>query len=270
MAWSVLSRLFGKSVPPPASPRYSALQAARTWPLPPDLVALEASGEFAARTVALQAQLLLPPDRPEDDGPLFFVLIDGKSGGFASFVLPDGQRCLAIFTSPIKANDYRERLLGDVPDAGFLAVTPRDMLQMLKDVKRTIQQVVVDRCPRCETFTPIDRTSVASVDDVLRLWATAKASELTRAELYITHATGLARQGRLDVARDIALETAGHVTVADPRVHLLLGELGVALPDAALTTEAADWLRQLGYAEWEQALQAAIASGRPTFEPLPD
>ncbi len=62
-----------------------------------------------------------------------------------------------------------------------------------------------------------------------------------------------------------SLETVGHVSGEDPRLHRLLGELGVALREPGLTAEAIGWLRMLKCGAWERKLEAAVASGVATF-----
>ena len=121
----------------------------------------------------------------------------------------------------------------------------------------------------CAVFTMVHTRSVKTVDDLVTLWAISKSGELARLELYVQYATTLARNGELIAAKDVALETVGHVSVEDPRVHLLLGELGVALRDARLTQEAIGWLRLLKLDQWEHKLHEVVASGSATFSEVP-
>jgi hypothetical protein len=101
--------------------------------------------------------------------------------------------------------------------------------------------------------------------DVITIWAIQKAAEILRAELYLAYASGLARRGRLDAARDVALETVGHVTMANPRVHFLLGQLAVGLDDRPLLREAATFLRAFGFQPWVDKLGRVVRSGSPDF-----
>ena len=64
----------------------------------------------------------------------------------------------------------------------------------------------------------------------------------------------------------MALETIGHVTVEDPRPHLLLGQLGVGLRDRRLVREAKAFLRFLKFDELERKLDDVARSGSPDFE----
>lgn len=75
----------------------------------------------------------------------------------------------------------------------------------------------------------IDRAMMAG--DTLNIWAVFKSTELARADLYIEFALIEARAGWLEVAREVALEPVDHVTLENPRPHLLLGLVGVKLGD---------------------------------------
>jgi hypothetical protein len=87
-------------------------------------------------------------------------------------------------------------------------------------------------------------------------------------DLYFAYALQLARAGHLETARDVALETVGHVSLEDPRPHLLLGELGVALGERTLIDEAQEFLRFLKQNAWERNLAEIVRTGRPTFQDL--
>ena len=87
--------------------------------------------------------------------------------------------------------------------------------------------------------------SIKNAGDLLILCTIHKASEMARLELYFGWALRSARAGQLEAAREVALETVGHVTLEDPRPHALLGELAVALRDTTLLKEAQTFLRFL-------------------------
>lgn len=87
----------------------------------------------------------------------------------------------------------------------------------------------LDRCPRCPTFNAVSAGPAMTAGDALKMWAVFKATELARADLYFEFALDAARARRLAVAREVALETVGHVTMEDPRPHFPLGQLGVGL-----------------------------------------
>ena len=101
---------------------------------------------------------------------------------------------------------------------------------------------------------------------MLVLWTIHKATELARLELYFAYALKAARTGQLEAARDVALEAVGHVTLEDPRAHLLLGELAVMLHDRPLLQEARTFLRFLKHERWEQKLAMVAESGQARFE----
>ena len=81
-------------------------------------------------------------------------------------------------------------------------------------------------------------------------------------ELYVEYALKAARTGQLETALDVALETVGHISVEDPRPHLLIGELAVLLRDPTLLQEAQTFLRFFKHEPWEQKLAVVAESGR--------
>jgi hypothetical protein len=239
--------------------------------LPAELRADEASPVFAASTAARLAHFQ-SEGRAHEDAPLFISLMRSDRRGIVTMTLPDGRHCLMAFSHWVRAEDYRGALLVAEPRLGSLVSTPRELLQMLRDIEAAgITCLALDRCPRCPTFCIVPTDSIKTVDDVIRMWSASKSVQHARLELYLSHALNLARTGRFFLARDVALEIVGHVTPDDPRVHLLLGELGVALGLPKLSTEAGHALRLLNYADWEERLRQVVKSKSPafaTFEPL--
>jgi hypothetical protein len=182
--------------------------------------------------------------------------------------MPDGGRqCLPVFSTPFRGADYKQVLLSAGPPVQYLASTAAHLFRMLRDVEKAgIEAVTLDRCPRCSTFTVTISGSLKTPGDVLVLWAIHKATEMARLELYFAYALRSARAGQLEVARDVALEAVGHVSLEDPRPHLLLGELAVALRDRTLLQEAQTFLRFFKHERWGQKLARAVQSGQALFE----
>lgn len=85
-------------------------------------------------------------------------------------------------------------------------------------------------------------------------------------DLYLTHAQTSARTGELYASRDVLLETAGHVSFEDPRVHVLLGQVAVALHDRELLREAKAFLQFFKLHSWERKLDQVLQSGSLNFE----
>ena len=100
---------------------------------------------------------------------------------------------------------------------------------------------------------------------MVTIWAIGKAIELGWAELYLAYALESVRSGRLEAARDVALETVGHVTMEDPRLHLLLGRIAVGLEDRVLLREAREFLRFFRLSTWERKLDEIERSGSADF-----
>jgi hypothetical protein len=110
---------------------------------------------------------------------------------------------------------------------------------------------------------------VKSAADAVALWAISKASERARLDLHVDYTIESARRGRFETARDVALETVGHVSVEDPRPHLLLGQLAIALGDRRLLAEARTFLQALKFDDWLQHLDGLAQAGVSGFGEAP-
>jgi hypothetical protein len=264
----MLEWLIGKRKQKEELPLYSRLKSVPTRGLPPELVEQEKSEFFAIQREARERELLESARRLPSDEPLFTELVRGKDGTVLTIDLPDnGGRCLPIFSNPLRAADYAQTLLPASFSVQYLSSSPLELIEMLRDLEEAgVEAFAPDRCPRCKIFTSIGCDSVYTADNLLAVWAIFKATELARAELYLAYARESTGRGQLDVACDVALETVGHVTLEDPRAHLLLGQLGVGLRDRRLVQEARAFLRFLKLDEWEQKLANAERSGSPDFE----
>lgn len=253
-----------------ALPEYSSVRAAPSRPLPDDLAGREGSGEHLAMREAIRRSLLEPPRRPPTDRPLFVTLLTVKHAGVLTIPLPpEGAHCLPIFSSPVRAGDYVRTLLRRGPPVRYLTSSPAQLVGLLEDLRRTgIEDVTLDRCPRCESFAVAGSVSVTTAEKAIDWWSIFKAGELARLELYLAYAWAAARAGRLEIARDVALETVAHVSIEDPRAHLLLGQIAVARRDRTLLREARSFLRFLKLGSWERKLDEAIRSGAPDFGPV--
>ena len=249
-------------------PEYSRLRAVPTRALPSDL-AHEESGElFGSRRMAIEEDLRRTHLDPEGDTLRFTTLIVPGGKGVVTIPMPDGGRqCLPVFSTPVRAADYKQALLTAGPPVQYLASTAAQLYGMLRDVERAgIEAVTLDRCPRCSIFTVTGIRSLKTPGDLLVLWAIHKATEVARLELYFGYALRSARAGQLEAAREVALEAVGHVSLEDPRPHLLLGELAVALRDRTLLQEAETFLRFFKHESSEQKLAMTVRSGHALFD----
>jgi hypothetical protein len=253
-----------------ALPAYSRVRLIPTRGLPAELAEKEESGEHLARREAIARSLRDPSRRPPLDSPLFVALLSAQEAGVLTINLPQkGASCLPIFSSPIRAADYVGTLLASGPSVKYLSSSPRQLVDMLRDLRGSgIEQFTLDRCPRCDIFTTFGSASVTTAERALDSWSIFKAGELARLDLYLSHAWVSARAGQLDVARDVALETVAHVSLEDPRAHLLLGQIAVALRDHELLREAKSFLQFLKLGPWERKLDEAVRSGSPSFAPV--
>ena len=245
-------------------PLYAALRSTPSRGLPPALATREADESFAPRTEALERQLLEPPRRPGDDGPLFTLLLDAGGLGLVTLDPPgDGGPCLPAFSTPPRAADYAQTHFTAGPRQPPV-LKPRGIRPPAGDVGGVgVTAFALDRCPRCSTFSAVSAGPVMTAGDALRLCAVFKSTEPARADIYMEFALDAARAGRLEVAREVALETVGHVTLEDPRPHLLLGQLGVGL-----VREARAYLGFLGLEARGRKLDGVARPGSPDFDGL--
>lgn len=128
---------------------------------------------------------------------------------------------------------------------------------MFRDLREVgIDEFNLDRCPRCEAFCAISTASMTTTDDVINCWSIVKSIELARLEEFLNYAQSAARAEQFYAARDVLLEAAAHVSIEDPRLHLSLGHVALALYDSDLRHEAKTFLRFFKLKEWERRLDA--------------
>lgn len=245
-------------------PAYRRLDKAVSFGLPDELAEQERSDAFRQSRDSVESGLLQPPLRPDDDQPFFSELIN-PGGELFTITLPDGESCLPIFSEPLRTLDYvRTWIRGE--KHLYFSSTPRQLTEMLVKLQQEgLKSFVLDPCPRCDITLVVRSESLRTPEDVLRVWAVSQATRIARANLYYDYALRIARDGRMEVARDVALETVGHVSMHDARPHMLLGRLGVALKDRRLVREARAFLRVLRDDQLEKQLAAEAKSGKPDF-----
>lgn len=153
----------------------------------------------------------------------------------------------------------------------YLGSNSIQFLQIARDFEESGIEYITDRCPRCSnvSISAIGINSIKAPDDPVVLWAISKAGELARAELYSSFALESARAGKLELARDVAMEAVGHVTMEDPRLHLLLGRIAIVLGDGRLLRDAKAFLEFFGMDSWRRKLSQIEESGTADFaQPL--
>jgi hypothetical protein len=249
-------------------PEYSAVRKTPTRGLPFDLKEQEASQEHSDRHDEIARWLCEPPRRPEVESPLFVEILDIKQQSLLTIEdSEDGSRCLPVFSTPFRAADYVRTLLDPSLSFNYLCSSPRELVKLLQDLREPgIEKFVLDRCPRCNVFCAIHSESITTADKAIDCWRIVKATELARLDLYLTHSQTSARTGELYDSRDVLLETAAHVSFEDPRVHVLLGQVAMALYDWELLREAKAFLQFFKLNSWERKLDEVVQSGSLNFE----
>ena len=235
--------------------------------IPFDLAEQETSQEQSDRHDEIARWLCESSRRPEVESPLFVEILDVKQQSFPTIKDPeDGSLCLPVFSTPFRAADYARTLLDSSRSFSYLSSSPRELVRMLQDLSEVgVRKFVLDRCPRCNVFCAIHSASITA-DKAIECWSIIKATELIRLDLYLTHAQTYARTGKLFASRDLLLEAAAHVSFDDPRVHVLLGQVAVALYDRELLREAKAFLQFFKLNSWERKLDEVVQSGSLNFE----
>ena len=228
-------------------PTYSGIHSVILADVAPDLAAAECSEASQTQRDEIESRLMEGTERPTAGMELFAVLLAADDSGVITITLPSKQQpILALFSSPVRAADYHDELLGYGAAPKCQALTAVQLLELLSSLRDVgIRTLALDRCPRCHTFGIVTLDESATVDTLISLWAMSKATELDRLNLYLNYARTLAVGMKFDLARQIAYETIAHVAPDSPQAHLLLGELGIALKDRRLVGEAETFLRFL-------------------------
>lgn len=276
----MFSKLFGKKKPEPtltpasaapaaparAIPVYSAILERPSRTLPAGLVERESSPQFTQHRDGWQQKLLSQP-RPNDTQHVVTTLAV-PGGGVATFDLPDGSaRAGLYFSSPVRAADYKDSMGREGAPGQLLALTLPGFLQMMRDLEaQGVTAISFDRCPRCTEVTILQTAEITTIEQAWNVRCVYKAREISREQLYFAYALDAARDGHLDEAREVALEAAAHVTLEDPNLHLLLGQLGLALADTTLTAEALALLKLMKADAHAGKLATVAEIGAADFE----
>jgi len=237
-------------------PEYSGAREIPSRGVPPSRCSeQEAKEAFSARCDSIQRWLCESPRRPQVESPLFVEILTDSSRSVLTIERTKGSHCMPVFSSPLRAADYVRTLLPSGSPITYLSSSPLELLAMFRDLTQVgIDEFTLDRCPRCEVFCVIPTASMTTTDDVINCWSIFKSMELARFEQFLNYAQAAARAQQFYTARDVLLEAAAHVSVEDPRLHLSLGQIALALYDSELLHEAKTFLRYLKLKEWERRL----------------
>lgn len=249
-------------------PRYAELIKTPNRGLPSDLTEQEGGEAFERRCAAIDQSLREPRTRPSADTPLFVMLLDPAREAFLTMTLPDpGLPCVPVFTSPFRASDYARVQLEHDSSARYLSSSPAHLVATLGNLRAAgIEPFALNPCPRCGILTAIRIESIKSAEDAIECWTIFKTTEMGRMDLYLRYAQAAARAGDLAKARDVVLETVAHVSFEDPRAHLLLGQIALALDDRETLGEAKEFLRYFRRDAYANRLDEVVRSGEPDFE----
>ncbi len=199
----------------------------------------EANEAFSARCDSIERWLCESPRRLQVDGEHFVEVLTGNSGSILTIERTKDSHCMLVFTSPFRAADYVRTLLSSGASVTYLSSSPLELVALFRDTRQVgIEEFTLDRCPRCEVSCVVSTASMTTTDDVINCWSVFKAVEIARLEQFLDYAQMAARAQQFYTARDVLLEAAAHVSVEDPRLHLALSQVAVALYDSQLLREA--------------------------------
>ena len=248
-------------------PEYSGAREIPSRGVPSGSSEPEANEVFSARCDSIQRWLCESPRRPQIENPLFVEILTGNSQSVLTIEQTKDSHCMPVFSSPFRAADYVRTLLASGSPMAYLSSSPLELLAMFRDLRQVgINEFTLDRCPRCETFCAISTASMTTTDDVINCWSIFKSMELARLEQFLDYAQAAARAEQFYTARDALLEAAAHVSVEDPRLHLALGQIALALYDSELLQEAKTFLRFFKLKSWEHRLDQTAQSRRSDYD----
>jgi serine/threonine protein kinase len=241
-------------------PNYSRLEVRPSRNMPGDLTEQFHSAGFHERSDALQRMLLALPHRPCDDAPLFTTIWRDEHH-VVTMNMPHGGFGVPVFSTAIRAADYA-RVQLQVDEFPYMLSSPNQLTALLHMLQaKSIAHIALDRCPRCSVFNSGRLETAQGPAELITLWAIHESTRRERLQLYLDYATQCASSGRLDIARDVALEIVGHISLEDPRPHAILGRLAIEFGDATMLREAQTFLRFLGEDTWADKLGALPSNG---------
>ena len=238
-------------------PEYSKARGIPSRGVPSRCSEEEAKEAFNARCDSIQRWLCEPSRRPPVDSPVFVEILTDNPRSVLTIERTKGSHCMPVFTSPFRAADYVRTLLSSGSPVSYLSSSPVELLAMFRDLRQVgIDEFTLDRCPRCEISCTVPTASMTTADDVITCWSVFKSVELARLEQFLGYAQAAARAEQFYTARDVLLEAVAHISIEDPRLHLALGQVALALYDPDLRHEARTFLRFLKLKDWERRLDA--------------
>lgn len=252
---------------PMSFPLYTQLKKTPSRGLPSELVKAEKTAEHLTRQDAFEMELSSSSLLPKPDAPALTIFVQGGAN-LLTIPAPDdaGTPCIPLFSERWRAVDFARMRFADRSDISFAIMSAEGFVSTLRDVEKAGQFVfTIDCCPRCREFIHYETSLADEADYLVRMIAVHKATELARRHLYYQYALAKARMGHHVMAREVLLETVGHVTMADPDTHLLLGQLGVAMDDEELVREAHEHLRFFGSGAWDRKLDAVEMTRKVDF-----
>jgi hypothetical protein len=245
------------------TPQYTRFSDVVELELPPQVETWEASEDFANSCESIARSLIASGKRRGTDHTFFISALLPGNRGIASVQTREGamRRCAVFFSSATRLADYAQLLLSGI-ELAEVRFTAGEFVESMRTLESGgIQQFTLDRCPRCWNFAVASTGSVRTADDAIAHWSFVKAVEYARADFYFQLAEQMLAAGDYLGVRNLALQAVLHVTLEDPRFHLMLVEVGQRMNDQTLIDEARLTLKQMKIPAKGDLLRQATAFG---------
>jgi hypothetical protein len=242
------------------------LAGLRSLPALPEMQRRETQA-LETRHDAVDEALRRSPSWPGPQDPCLTVLRVPPDGGLVTTILPQGL-ALPVFTSHVKAEDYRLALL---PRRGATSITLSAVelaVRLREHRDRGLVGWTVNPCPRCSAFALYGIEQVRTGDDVLTMCGIVRATERLRIEVGVQIALEMARAGDLRMASYVACCCLQHITLEEPQLHLLFGRLGILHAPRTAAKEAPAFLRLLQELALAERLEREIVTGTCNFDDI--
>lgn len=174
--------------------------------------------------------------RPPDNDKIYYVITLHRDG-LLTLRLPEHRQAVLVFTSEPRAKHYltEVRDLDLEGEIGAVHFSANDWVSFVQSwIAAGMTNLVIDKCPYCETYAVFELHGDVTKDDWVRLCATVKATRILQYNFHLDEATRLLADGDVRAARRIGEHIVTYIDAERPEVHLLLARCGIASEDTDL------------------------------------
>ncbi len=250
-------------------PEYSALRGRRGPDLPAYIEAKEQTDAFRNRFDAIVDWLLDDEINRRFDTPKFVLVRSRDTESLAGFDLSSGGTIITLFSGLYRAVDFFRSRWDELRTDAILPVpnSVHDLMVIIENARADGTTLfVLDPCPNCDRWDLLKEEAMRSPTALVAGWASAKALQFARLELFMVEAIARIREGALDAARTALLAAVAHAAPDDPRPHFLLGQVASATQDLSLLEEVWEFIHWFGGEKWEARLKDTMRAGEYDFD----